>query len=194
VYALIVYGMAGLNPSTVAAVQSVLIQVLLSLIAVQVLHLAATLAPNQDIAFMLAIAWTAVNLLMSNFFIMYDQMTLSWLSQLRWVSAMGYAFDGLAQLELSGDMYNCSSGAPGGVVQLLPQLLPNTTLLSSQLVTQQLQEPGQDCVADTDAVLQYLGHARPIGMTIGILLGYLGVLHVATLAALVYITRRAEQR
>ena len=47
----------------------------------QVLHFAATVTPNQDAAFMLAIAWTAVNLLMSNFFISYDEMSLGWLSQ-----------------------------------------------------------------------------------------------------------------
>ena len=47
----------------------------------QVLHLAATIAPNQDVAFMLGIAWTAVNLLMSNFFISFNQMTLRWISQ-----------------------------------------------------------------------------------------------------------------
>jgi hypothetical protein len=33
--------------------------------APQVLALAAVITPNQDIAFMIAIAWTAVNLLMS---------------------------------------------------------------------------------------------------------------------------------
>ena len=47
----------------------------------QVLHFAATVTPNQDAAFMLAIAWTAVNLLMSNFFIGYDEMSLGWISQ-----------------------------------------------------------------------------------------------------------------
>ncbi|KAG1673764.1 hypothetical protein FOA52_002333 [Chlamydomonas sp. UWO 241] len=194
VYALIVYGLAGLNPDPGTAAQSVVLQTLLSLIAVQVLHLAATLAPNQDAAFMLSIAWTAVNLLMSNFFITYDQMRLNWLSQLRWLSAMGYTFDGLAQLELMGALYNCSGGAPNAVIDLLPALLPNTTLVTSPLVTGQLSQPGAGCVADTSAVLEFLGLSRPIAVTTGILLGYLIIVHLATYAALRSLARHAEQR
>jgi hypothetical protein len=49
----------------------------------QVLAFAAVVTPNQDVAFMLAIAWTAVNLLMSNFMVRYKDMTQSWFSQLR---------------------------------------------------------------------------------------------------------------
>lgn len=35
--------------------------------------MAAIIAPNADLAFMLAIGWTAINLLMSGFFITYQQ-------------------------------------------------------------------------------------------------------------------------
>lgn len=49
----------------------------------QVLAFAAVVTPNQDTAFMVAIAWTAVNLLMSNFMVRYADMTQQWLSQLR---------------------------------------------------------------------------------------------------------------
>jgi hypothetical protein len=48
-----------------------------------VLAFAAAVTPNQDLAFMVAIAWTAVNLLMSNFMVRYADMTQVWLSQLR---------------------------------------------------------------------------------------------------------------
>lgn len=49
----------------------------------QVLAFAAVVTPNQDVAFMLAIGWTAVNLLMSNFMVRYKDMTQVWFSQLR---------------------------------------------------------------------------------------------------------------
>ncbi len=62
------------------------------------LHLAATLTPNQDMAFMLAILWTAVNLLMSNYFVTYSQIAYGWFSQLRYLSAVGFAFDGVTQV------------------------------------------------------------------------------------------------
>lgn len=103
----------------------------------QVLHAAATIAPNQDLAFMLSLAWTALNLLMSGFFLPYNQVrlaivtlkgaqgclnahptnaclmrntqfTFAWLSQLRWLSAQGYAFEALAKLELSGRVFSCA--------------------------------------------------------------------------------------
>ncbi len=46
----------------------------------QVLHAASTVARNQDIAFMIALLWTAVNLLMSGFFIAYNQVGVA----IRW--------------------------------------------------------------------------------------------------------------
>jgi hypothetical protein len=44
---------------------------------------AATLAPSQDFAFMITIAWTALNLLVSNYFIRFADLTLYWISYLR---------------------------------------------------------------------------------------------------------------
>lgn len=49
----------------------------------QVLTFTAVVMPNQDLAFMGAIAWTAVNLLMSNFMVRYVDIGVGWFSQLR---------------------------------------------------------------------------------------------------------------
>jgi hypothetical protein len=49
----------------------------------QVLTFTAVVMPNQDLAFMGAIAWTAINLLMSNFMVRYNDMNMGWFSQLR---------------------------------------------------------------------------------------------------------------
>lgn len=49
----------------------------------QVLTFTAVVMPNQDLAFMGAIAWTAINLLMSNFMVRYNDMNQQWFSQLR---------------------------------------------------------------------------------------------------------------
>jgi hypothetical protein len=59
---------------------------LLAGLLMQVLSFAAVVTPNQDMAFMIAIAWTAVNLLMSNFMVRYVDMTQQWLSQLKYVT------------------------------------------------------------------------------------------------------------
>jgi hypothetical protein len=49
----------------------------------QVQALATVLAPNQDGAFILSIAWTAVNMYQSNFLMRFADMTNAWLSVLR---------------------------------------------------------------------------------------------------------------
>jgi hypothetical protein len=62
VFAFITYGMAGLRHDVGAAARSATLNTLLSLISIQVLHCAAVAAPNQDGAFMISIAWTALSM------------------------------------------------------------------------------------------------------------------------------------
>ncbi len=51
----------------------------------QVLHCCAVAAPTQDAAFMLSIIWTSTNMLLSGFFVTFDQLTIGWLQVFRWV-------------------------------------------------------------------------------------------------------------
>ncbi len=61
------------------------------------LYAAAVATPNQDTAFMVAIAWTAVNILMSNYLVRYADMRMPWLpAALRWFSVMAWTFQGMA--------------------------------------------------------------------------------------------------
>jgi hypothetical protein len=62
VFAATTYGMAGLRHDVGAGARSATLNTLLSLISIQVLHCAAVLAPNQDVAFMISIAWTALSM------------------------------------------------------------------------------------------------------------------------------------
>ncbi len=48
----IIYGMAGLRDDPTAVAQSCSISIVMSLIAVQVMHACAVIAPTQDMAFM----------------------------------------------------------------------------------------------------------------------------------------------
>lgn len=76
----------------------------------QVLHFAAVVTHNQDTAFMLAIAFTAVNILLSNYFIPFSQVEFDWIAWLQYLSAMAYTFEGLVQLEFSDRTFDCSQG------------------------------------------------------------------------------------
>ncbi|GAX73384.1 hypothetical protein CEUSTIGMA_g837.t1 [Chlamydomonas eustigma] len=195
VYCLIVYGLVGLKASVTSAALSTTLACLLSLIAVQVLHLAAALTPNQDTAFMLGIAWTAVNLLLSNFFISYDQMYFYGLSQLRWISATNFCFEGMAQVELLGGNFDCSGGISSSEVTLLPKLLPNTTLVNSTAVQSAIESKQPGCVASVDSLLQDIGLLRrSVGDNILALVCYLVILHGLTLIGLIWASKRAERR
>ncbi|KAL6748515.1 ABC-2 type transporter-domain-containing protein, partial [Haematococcus lacustris] len=189
-YALITYGLAGLRHDPLSVLHSAALQCTLGLIAAQVLHFSAVLAPNQDMAFMIAIIWTAVNVMTSNFFILLSQMELRWLSHLRWLSAMSYGFGGLAMEELRHALYDCSQGIAPDLALRLPQLLPTLTGMAKTLFNvaqSQLTIPQEGCVIAGDAALQFFDITRPFRLTFGILLSYLAILHGLTFAALLLV-------
>lgn len=157
------------------------------------LHCCAVLAPNQDAAFMFSIMWSTVQLLMSNFFITFDDLRFKWLSLLRYLSALYYAFEGLSQIEFGGARFDCSKGIDPTGVTFLKQLMPNSKFLSMSAVTNALVNPGKDCVADTDALLHYYNFTRPFGATFGVLLLYWAAVHAATYAAMVLVARRERR-
>jgi hypothetical protein len=43
---------------------------------------------------------------------------------------------------------------------------------------------------NTDAVVSYFDYYRPLGESLGIVLGYLGVLHILTYTGLVLVSRK----
>ncbi|KAF6255774.1 hypothetical protein COO60DRAFT_1533203, partial [Scenedesmus sp. NREL 46B-D3] len=193
VFCFTVYGMAGLRPGARYILENGTTSTLLSLIAVQVLHCCAILAPNQDVAFMLSIVWTAIQLLMSNFFITFTEVVFQWLTVLRWLSALYYAFEGLAVTEFGNMTYPCDQGLDQEGITFLRTLLPNSRFLNMPIVVNGLQNPGTDCIADTNAVLQYYRFDRPFGHTFGILLGYLIATHVCTYVCMVIVARRERR-
>lgn len=160
----------------------------------QVLHGAAMLAPNQDLAFMLSICWTAVQLLMSNFFIVFTDVKLYGITQLRWISALYFAFEGVALTEFKGMVFACSrDGIADSTIASLRYLLPRTKFLSMPLFVNALRNPDPDCIANANALLRMYDYGRPFQHTFGILLGYLGLMHALTYMWMVIVSRH-EQR
>lgn len=53
--------------------------------------------------------------------------------------------------------------------------------------------PSLSCIVDTVAVVDYFEFGRPFGVTVGILLGYLGIMHALTYLAMV-VSARKEAR
>jgi len=116
---LIIYGMSGLRNTPDAIMQSCAISTIMSLIAVQVMHACAVIAPTQDMAFMYSIAWTTIQLLFNNFAITFKEITLQWLAGIKWISAAYYAFEGLSVVEFQGLKVGgcCGGGALFGAVK-----------------------------------------------------------------------------
>lgn len=188
VFSLSIYGMAGLRHSGVALARHGLLATLAYLIASQVLYAAAVATPNQDTAFMVAIAWTAVNILMSNYLVRYADMRVQWLpAALRWFSVMAWAFQGMAATELRGQAYNCSAGFGRSVspLSVLPEYLPGNPMLHpTNFAEQFLGDPGPECSLDTEELLQHFGMTEPFWRLVVILVGYLAATHVVTFLAL----------
>jgi hypothetical protein len=106
---------------------------------------------------------------------------------------MGFAFDGYGQAEFAGVSYSCAGGIAPTITGFLPKFLPNTPIIRTQAAINQLQNPGEGCVIHLDQILSYFGLFRPFWMTCVILLGYLGVLHVATFIGQLQLTRKERR-
>jgi hypothetical protein len=158
-----------------------------------VLHCCALLAPNQDMAFMFSIMWSTIQMLMSNFFMPFADMNFQWLTFLKWFSAFYYSFEGLAVTEFGGSRFDCSKGLDATGVTFLKQLLPRSKFLNMSAVNNALMHPGADCVADTNALLEYYQFVRPFKYTVAILLSYWAIVHAATYTTMVVVARKERR-
>jgi len=193
VFTFVIYGMGGLRNSAAAVLSTGALTTLMSLISVQVMHLCAIIAPTQDVAFMYSIAWTAIQLLFNNFFITFKEVSLSWLTNLKWLSAMYYAFEGMAVVQFDGVKLTCSGGLDPAGLKFLKELLPNTRLLNLKVVQNGMANPGPDCVADASAVLDYFNFGRSFNATLGIMLGYWLITHMLTYLSMVVVGRKERR-
>lgn len=130
---------------------------------------------------------------MSNFFITFTEIEFQWLTILRWLSALYYAFEGLAVTEFGGLTFRCDAGLDKSDITFLRTLLPHSRFLNMPAVVNGLQNPGADCVADANAVLGYYSFNRPFLHSFGILFGYLVSTHIITYICMIMIARRERR-
>jgi hypothetical protein len=92
------------------------------------------------------------------FCLMHDELRLQEirfapLSNLRFLSALHYAFEGMAQIELGGRRFACpTEGLDSQSAAFLTQLLPGAATLLSPSRLQQLVSGQQGCAVDSSAV------------------------------------------
>lgn len=87
----------------------------------QAVYCCAVVASSQDLAFVYAIGWTALNLLVNPYMSLFDQYSLGWgWSWLRFVSPCSFAWQGLVYIEFNGRGFDCNSGSGTEAVGLIP--------------------------------------------------------------------------
>ncbi|KAF6258116.1 hypothetical protein COO60DRAFT_1520342 [Scenedesmus sp. NREL 46B-D3] len=184
VFHLVYYGMAGMRHSAVAMAASGLICVLTGLIGMQAVYCCAIMASSQDLAFVYAIGWTALNLLVNPYMSLFDQYSLGWgWSWLRFLSPNSFAWQGLVFIEFNGRGFDCNSGSGTEAVGLIPALIPQTSafdVLRNNLGNLGRLSTGGRCVASGDAIVEMYTMGLDYWPIVGILIGFYVLFLLAT--------------
>lgn len=89
-----------------------------------------------------------------------QEIRFSVLSNLRYVSALHYAFEGFLQVELGGRLFSCpSNGIDSQTAAFLTQLLPGAASVITPDRLQQAAAAQQACTVDSSAVVGGSRHA-----------------------------------
>jgi hypothetical protein len=185
--------MAGLRPGYEAILKNGLINTLMYLIASQVLHGCAVIAPNQDVAFMLSILWTTIQLLLSGFFVNFPEVLLKWITALRYVSATYYGFEAVSTNEFGGVYLTCAAGLSRAELGFLLAAFPNAPDTQRNQMQLFFSRADPNCVLDTNSLVKFFGFWRPFWMSATILGAYLLVCHVLTFVAMLVAARRERR-
>ncbi|KAI8463050.1 MAG: P-loop containing nucleoside triphosphate hydrolase protein [Monoraphidium minutum] len=188
------YGMTGLRLTVPAVATNGAASVLLYLIGQQVQSAASIVMPNEDASFLLTIVWSAFNMYFSGFIVRFKDMGLPWLANLRYASAVNFTYSAYLRAEFSGAAFSCAGGlAPKDLVDAMRQMLPNTPQLRTSVFDRTLLAPGQGCVMDMDAVLEYLDMTSPVWVYLLSLAAYLVVMHGLTYLGLLLLARKERR-
>eukprot|EP00882_Tetradesmus_deserticola_P008255 GHRQ01008705.1.p1 GENE.GHRQ01008705.1~~GHRQ01008705.1.p1 ORF type:complete len:649 (+),score=233.14 GHRQ01008705.1:624-2570(+) len=193
VFHLVYYGMAGMRHSATAMAASGLICVLTGLIGMQAVYCCAIMASSQDLAFVYAIGWTALNLLVNPYMAQFDQYSLGWgWSWLRFVSPCSFAWQGLVYIEFQGRGFDCNSGSGTAAVGLIPALIPRTSafdLLRNNLDNLGRLSTDGRCVASGNAIVEMYTMGLGYWQIVGILIGF----YVLFLVAAYLVVKRSAR-
>ena len=113
---------------------------------------------------------------------------------LQYISAASYALDALVTIEFDDRSAVCAEALGLGVAPILASYLPTIPALGSPLVASTLRDPGPSCSVRFGALLETLGVSLPYSQLVGVLVGYLAIVHLLTLLALRRLARHSERR
>jgi hypothetical protein len=102
-------------------------------------------------------------------------------------------FGALLKIQFEGTYVSCASGLSPQLITLLQSLMPNTRLVRSPAVKQLLTHPGDECVLNLSAVLDYYGATLPVWAYGLILVMYLMTVYGLTLFGLLSLARKERR-
>lgn len=180
------YGLAALtNKFKNIAIYGAL-QALQGLCAVQMMVLAVYLTPNQDVAYVLAIAYVSLSILLGGFYIRISEVPFKVLRYMSYLSYPRFALQGLAINELTPDNYqgvpnNCLSGGMLGATDA-----EIDSLVNNANATRQQAMDGQSCqfVYNGKDALKFWDFNFSLATCFRALIGFLAFFHVASYIAL----------
>jgi hypothetical protein len=89
--------------------------------SVQGIYCCAIMASSQDLSFVYAIAWTALNLLVNPYMALFQGYSLGWgFSWLRFTSPFNFAWQALVKIEFSGRGFDCNGGSGLRAINIFP--------------------------------------------------------------------------
>eukprot|EP00775_Hariotina_reticulata_P011714 gene11714-11859_t len=184
VFHFVYYGMVGMRHGWVPMLESCGVSVLTGLIAMQAIYCCAIMASSQDLSFVYAIAWTALNLLVNPYMALFQGYSLGWgFSWLRFTSPFNFAWQALVKIEFSGRGFDCNGGSGLRAINVFPELLPTTgnfKVIKSSLNNLGPRSTNGQCVASGDAIVAMYTSDLTIGEIVAILGGYFLLLMTLT--------------
>jgi hypothetical protein len=172
-----IYAMIGLRQDAAVIGMTVVISAVHSLIGVQFMVLSAFVAPNQDLAFVIAVTYSAFNILLAGFLVRLHDLIVP-LRVLSYGMFTHFTFEAFVTLQYSDRGSGCPANLPSSPT-------PETFGAAHKAVA------GVDACT---SLLDYYGFKMSAGACLGALLGLLGVLHVISFIGLDRVRQRTAQR
>jgi hypothetical protein len=145
---------------------------------------------------MMSILWTAIQLLLSGFFVNFIDVYNYWLTYLRYVSACYYSFEAACINEFKGAIFKCGNQltfGDSGMISNINEAFPNASPKETEAATALFQARNPACVLDSTAILTYFRFSRPYWESIVILFSYLFICHILTFIAMLMAARRERR-
>lgn len=171
------YAMIGLRQDVAVIGMTVAVAAVHSLIGVQFMVLSAFVAPNQDLAFVIAVTYSAFNILLAGFLVRIQDLIVP-LRIVSYAMFTHYTFEAFVTLQYSDRGSGCPANLPSS---------PTPETFGAA-------HTGKEGADPCESLLNYYGFRMSPGECLASLAGLLAVLHIVSYMGLDRVRRRIARR